>query len=87
MRIEIALRGDGIREQFRFVLASHRKFNHASATTAFLWSRVINHFSKTVNDCNTLPDRNVSCLTEDAVKVQPFLVFSVMNDIRQQRGR
>ena len=61
MRIEIALRGDGIREQFRFVLASHRKFNHASATTAFLWSRVINHFSKTVNDCNTLPDRNVSC--------------------------
>ena len=61
MRIEIALGGDGIREQFRFVLASHRKFNHASATTAFLWSRVINHFSKTVNDCNTLPDRNVSC--------------------------
>ena len=58
-----------MRERPRFVLANYRKFNHVSTTTAFLGSRVINHFSKTINDGNTLSDSDASCLMENAVKV------------------
>ena len=50
-------------------LASHRKFNHASATTALLRSRVVNHLPEAVDDGNTLTNSDAFCLLEDAVKV------------------